>query len=250
MRVTLTNAQAIVPGIDTDVAWHDWAQSPSLPQPAKWTPSVKRVPMMTARRMSEGMRWANEVALALSETTRPDALIFSSRHGELARGEKVMRQILTSEPVSPTDFMVSVHNAAVGMFGIDGKLPVPASSVAAGADSLCAGLTEAYLALCSGAQRVLLVDFESTPPERLGAAFDAAMPRASYAVGLMLAPAQAEVSALPSGSALLELAITYRETPSEPGDSLPLALRLYQHVLTHQDFSLTGERATLSGRWL
>lgn len=248
MRVTLTNAQAIVPGIDTDVAWQDWAQSPSLPEPLKWTPSVKRVPMMTARRMSEGMRWANEVALALSETSRPDALIFSSRHGELARGEKVMRQILATEPVSPTDFMVSVHNAAVGMFGIDGKLPVPASSVAAGADSLCAGLTEAYLALCSGAQRVLLVDFESTPPERLGAAFDAAMPRASYAVGLMLAPAEA--SALPSGSATLDLTITYRETPSEPGDCLPLALRLYQHVLTRQDFSLTGERATLTGRWL
>lgn len=132
MQLTITHALALLPGLSTREDWLNWAKSPTLPVDEKWSPSPARVSKLNARRMSQGVRLATEVSLALNECERPEALVFSSRFGELARGEKVIRQLLEADSVSPTDFMVSVHNTAVGMASMQLKAPIPSTSVSSG----------------------------------------------------------------------------------------------------------------------
>ena len=93
-----------------------WAQAalPGMPEGLPDAPLAftKRLPMMKARRMSPGARLACEAALALEGAGEAKAWIFSSRHGETVRGVKILDAISAGEPPSPTDFMMSVHNAA------------------------------------------------------------------------------------------------------------------------------------------
>ena len=180
---------ALVPGLGSSEALAAWAASPSpVVDPSAPVEGPRRLPMMRARRMSRGIRHAVECSLELMERSgTPDAVVFSSRHGELARGEKLLKAIALGEPVSPTDFMMSVHNAAAGMLTIEKHLMVPASSVAAGADSFTAALTEAAAMLVAGRSRVLVVDFESALPDIVGSSFEAGVPSFDYAVGFVLA---------------------------------------------------------------
>lgn len=106
-----------------------WAQAalPGMPEGLPDAPLAftKRLLMMKARRMSPGARLACEAALALEGAGEAKAWIFSSRHGETVRGVKILDAISAGEPPSPTDFMMSVHNAAAGMFTIEGRVHAP-----------------------------------------------------------------------------------------------------------------------------
>ena len=179
----LVDCFGLVPGLCDPETLSAWAQAPLKPiDPKGALVFDKRVPMMTARRMSPGMRLACECALALLERGSVDAFVFSSRHGELARAEKLVTQVAQAAPLSPTDFMMSVHNAAVGMLTIQQKSQARASSVAAGADSFHNALVEVKTLLASGAKRVMLVDFESELPPMIGGAFSTPLPSFPYAV--------------------------------------------------------------------
>lgn len=141
-------------GLSSDEDLRAWAQSalPGMPEGLPDAPLAftKRLPMMKARRMSPGARLACEAALALEGAGEAKAWIFSSRHGETVRGVKILDAFSAGEPPSPTDFMMSVHNAAAGMFTIEGRVHAPASSVAAGAESFHMALVEAAGMLADG----------------------------------------------------------------------------------------------------
>lgn len=153
-------------------AWAEAAGS-DMPDALPDAPLVftKRLPMMKARRMSAGARLACEAALALEGAPQAQGWIFSSRHGETVRGVKILDALAVGEAPSPTDFMMSVHNAAAGMFTIEGSVHAPASSVAAGADSFHMALVEAAGMLADGMDCVAVVDFDDRQPEALLASF-------------------------------------------------------------------------------
>ena len=167
-----------------------WAQAalPGMPEGLPDAPLAftKRLPMMKARRMSPGARLACEAALALEGAGEAKAWIFSSRHGETVRGVKILDAISAGEPPSPTDFMMSVHNAAAGMFTIEGRVHAPASSVAAGAESFHMALVEAAGMLADGMDCVAVVDFDDRQPEALLDAFESRPCDALYATAWLL----------------------------------------------------------------
>lgn len=144
----------------------------------------KRLPMMLSRRMSLGSRYAVECALALLEHHNVDAIVNASRHAETPRGEKSLIAIAKNESPSPTDFTMSVHNAASGILTIHKKLTVPVTSVAAGANTLEAAFFEAVNFLNDGKETVLLLSYENLLPEILGER----LPRVkeTFAVALLL----------------------------------------------------------------
>lgn len=147
---------------------------------------VQKIPMMTARRMSKGCRAAVEVATSLMKKHSVDSLVFSSRHGELNRSEKIFSNLANNADVSPTDFSMSVHNAASAMTSIQQKFHGPVTSIAAGTDSLHSALIEALSLLDAGKKKVLVVDFESSLPEILGGALEEEARTDPYALGLVL----------------------------------------------------------------
>jgi hypothetical protein len=177
-------------GLSSDEDLRAWAQSalPGMPEGLSNAPLAftKRLPMMKARRMSPGARLACEAALALEGAGEAKAWIFSSRHGETVRGVKILDAISAGEPPSPTDFMMSVHNAAAGMFSIEGRVHAPASSVAAGAESFHMALVEAAGMLADGMDCVAVVDFDDRQPEALLDAFESRPCDALYATAWLL----------------------------------------------------------------
>ncbi len=162
-------------------------------EPAQWQDHVTEIdaplaqlPMMTARRLSQGDRLAVDCALGQMRRHPIDALVFSSRHGELENNRRILHALATSQPVSPTDFAMSVHNAAAGTCTIVSKQPVVTSSISAGVDTFQQALWEAHGFLQSGHARVLLLDFDGPIPDFYRDRVGVSAPLGPFAVGLLL----------------------------------------------------------------
>lgn len=158
---TIVDCFGIHPNLKTPRQWDSSCEAHPLSAPSL-------LPMMTARRLSSGCRYAVECAMQLSKAQTFDAVVFASRHAEMPRGEKILVNIAKDCDPSPTDFTMSVHNAAAGVFTIQNKLHIPASSVAAGPNTWEAALFEATNFLANGKSRVLIVDYENALPPLLG----------------------------------------------------------------------------------
>ncbi|WP_413481833.1 beta-ketoacyl synthase chain length factor [Serratia proteamaculans] len=158
---------AMAPDRGTRDAWRQWATDDSLAAEYQGVlPGCSHIPMMSLRRMSIGTRLAVESGLILLNDYQADMAIFTSRHGELERTHKILRHLHQEQPLSPTDFAMSVHNTAAGWLTITAKNTLPTTSLAAGADSFQQGMIEAQALLATGsAGRVLLIDFDGIVPE-------------------------------------------------------------------------------------
>ena len=125
----------------------------------------KLIPMMTARRLSDGCRLAVDAGLELSSRNNLTGVIYSSLSGEIQHNYKVLIACAKDIPCSPTDFSMSVHNAAVGNFTILSKADIPSSSVSASEDSFMQALVDAYIRLDNDKDRILVVDYNVSIPE-------------------------------------------------------------------------------------
>lgn len=191
MRFDLIRHVVLAPGLVEPSDREAWAKATLPDLPSAMPDGValaykKRLPMMKARRMSPGARLAVEAALAASDGLPVDAWIFASRHGETARGIKIIESLTADQPVSPTDFMMSVHNAAAGMLTIEGGLHVPTTSLAAGAETFHMALMEAQAMLETDMTRVGIVDFEGVFDDRLAEKFSQPPVKATYATAWIL----------------------------------------------------------------
>ncbi|MGQ8772841.1 beta-ketoacyl synthase chain length factor [Serratia sp. NA_112.1] len=158
---------AMAPDRGTRDAWRQWATDNALTAENPGVlPGCSHIPMMSLRRMSIGTRLAVESGLILLNDYPADMAIFTSRHGELERTHKILQHLHQQQPLSPTDFAMSVHNTAAGWLTIMAKNTLPTTSLAAGEDSFQQGMIEAQAALATGsAERVLLIDFDGVVPD-------------------------------------------------------------------------------------
>jgi hypothetical protein len=158
---------AMAPDRETPDSWRHWAtDTNSLDEVPTGLPATPHIPMMSSRRMSAGTRLAVESAMTLLDEHQADLAIFTSRHGELERTYKILQHLQQQQALSPTDFVMSVHNTAAGWLTITAKNTLPTTSLAAGEDSFQQGMIEAQCILASSdAKRVLLVDFDGVVPE-------------------------------------------------------------------------------------
>lgn len=157
--------RALAPGIHSCEHWIQWAQQPDSNTFSGDIAKSQHIPMMAARRMSIGSRFAVDTGLALLEEHDVDAAIFTSRHGELEKTGRILHSLAQQEAISPTEFSMSVHNTAAGWLTIISKNPLPVTSLAAGNDSFQQGILEAQSMLATGSTRVMLVDFEGEIPD-------------------------------------------------------------------------------------
>ncbi|WP_417823058.1 beta-ketoacyl synthase chain length factor [Thalassospira lucentensis] len=83
-------------------------------------------------------------------------IVFCSRHGNINRTVKLLHQVATNEALSPADFSMSVHNAFVGIASINWSITQSHTAIAAGNDSLIAGLTETVCQMMATQSPVIL----------------------------------------------------------------------------------------------
>ncbi len=138
------------------------------------TVNLSLIPAMKRRRMNAQCKMAISTALDClnqSESQSPQC-VFASQHGELGRSTKIIKSMIETGEISPTDFSMSVHNTALGLLSIQSANQQPGTSIAAGDDTFGLGFLEALLQLQANPEKpVLYVYFDEPLPEVL-AQFD------------------------------------------------------------------------------
>ena len=79
-----------------------------------------------------------------SEDVQAVRFVYASRHGELDRTLELLRDLANDNPLSPTNFSLSVLNATPGLYSIARGDTSSATAVAAGTETLGFGLLEAH----------------------------------------------------------------------------------------------------------
>lgn len=149
-------------------------------------PDVSFLAPMQRRRLSRLARMVFNVAWPLADAHSELPLIFASRHGETPRTLAILNDLARGEPLSPTQFSLSVHNAIIGQWSILRGDTSEMTALAAAGDGLEHAVQEACLLLNEGARAVLVVIAEETPPDIYQPYIDD-VPFA-YALGLLLTP--------------------------------------------------------------
>ena len=222
--------QAFAPGVSGPEQWHRWSQHLHAIDPAAAPPKLSELPMMTARRLSSGSKLAVECGLAMLRRHEIDAVLYTSRHGELERNYRILHALAMEQAISPTDFALSVHNSAVGNLTIAAKKAIMSSSLSAGRDTFQQGLYEVMGLLQAGYQRVLMVDFDGFLPEFYHAQLPSGITTWPYAAAWVIEPGrQWQCHAQPHAAVA--------ESP------LPQSLLFLQYYLQNAcTFTLPGDR--------
>lgn len=208
------------PGLETADDWHAWCRAPVLLPVSEASPDVSFLPAMQRRRLSRMARMAFSVGWPLAEGLQDLPLVFISRHGETPRTLDILTDLANDQPLSPTQFSLSVHNAVIGLWSILRNETSEMTALAAAGDGLEHGVLEAAALLNEGAPAVLLVITEEQPPEAYaGWIHDVPFP---YALALLLTPGDEWQLELTSG--------TVQPTTAQ----WPHALNLLRTLLTEQ----------------
>ncbi|AIA73258.1 beta-ketoacyl synthase chain length factor [Pectobacterium atrosepticum] len=230
LAFSILDWQASAPGLSSADDWLNWSRVPAAINAEQPLDKCRHLPMMMARRLNQGSRLAVDSGLALLHRQSVDAIVFTSRHGELERNLSILKALSENKNVSPTDFAMSVHNAAVGSLTITAKVPLVSTSIAAGMDSFQQGLIEAKALQAAGYSNILLVDFDGAIPDFYHPHVPADMPRYPYAVALLLGDGD-------------DMVCESRPlVASHRGDSPQSLLFLHAFLARKSNFSLSGER--------
>ena len=120
------------------------------------------------------------------------ASIFASSEGDTEITDKICSALsMPDRPVSPTQFHNSVHNAPAGYWAIAAESRAPSCSISAYDASFSAGLLEAATFMQVEQQPILLVAYDSQPPETLAGVCPTRLP---FAVSFLLEPERTDES--------------------------------------------------------
>ena len=130
-------------------------------------PKLAFVPPMQRRRLSPFAKIALLVAdKSIGDIKSKLPIVFSSRHGDLAKTSTLLADLVNDNALSPTAFGLSVHNAIPSLFSIltDNKQAV--NAISAGQDSFMMGLIDTYSRLKSGlADEILFIHADQKLPD-------------------------------------------------------------------------------------
>jgi len=160
----VTNAVVVswaawAPGCEDAEAWLDWARAPE-PLAREGHPNADFLPAMLRRRCSPLARimLATAYASCPPEERAQVRTVFASRHGNINESIPLLDRLADEQPISPTKFSHTVHNAQAGLYSIAAGNRQASSSIAAREDTFACGYLEALTHLQRDpARHVLLV---------------------------------------------------------------------------------------------
>ncbi|MFV8782828.1 beta-ketoacyl synthase chain length factor [Microbulbifer sp. SA54] len=160
---TISAWRAWAPGVSDATDWLRWRRG-ELGFADQAIPDASFLPAMQRRRLSPLSKAAMATAYPLlSGCDIP--ILCCSVHGEAQRTYALLQDVAASEPLSPTAFGLSVHNAIVGQLSISLGIRSPALALAGGEYPLLGGFLEAAAMLAEGTPEMLLQFYEEPLPE-------------------------------------------------------------------------------------
>lgn len=187
-------------------------------------PKLDFVPAMQRRRLSPFAKIALYVANKTAEHGEESLpIIFSSRHGDLHKTSKLLADLSSDTPLSPTAFSLSVHNAIPSLYSILTSNKQALNAISAGKDTFFFSLVDAYARLTSGiADSILFIHADQQLPETyLGFKDEIQLP---HAVSMIISLPKTKKMA--EGSQLVSLNIEHQL--SDNNNHLPAALAFTQ----------------------
>jgi hypothetical protein len=163
VRFSITADAAWAPGIETREAWQAWTKG-SLSIAGDAEPAVRKMPAMQRRRAGFLGRMALEVAYECNDGRHEIPAVFCSRHGDVSRSVDLLRDLASRDPLSPTSFGMSVHNAIGGMFSIARGDMANHIAISARESTIEHAVIEACGLLADGEKAVLLVAYDCPLP--------------------------------------------------------------------------------------
>lgn len=155
---------AFAAGLEDETAWCEWSRAPWLPT-GDAMPALAEMAPMQRRRVERLGRAALQVAWRCQGDDANDIpMVFATRHGDLDRTHKMLGELARGEPVSPTQFGLSTHNAIAAQYSIARDLQGNYLAVSAGRATPEAAVVEALGLLADGASAVLVVVYDDVLP--------------------------------------------------------------------------------------
>jgi hypothetical protein len=182
--INIEHWTAWAPGLETDVQWQEWAEGKrNLGESGK--PDLSAFPPMLRRRLSQSGKSAVHTVLCLPEDVQNMPAVFCSQYGEVSRSTKLLSAIARNEPLSPTDFSLSVHNAVAGVYSIGCNQTGNITALSAGPGGITLAILEAKSILeTSDSRHVLCVIYDTPLPQPYPTAMNACS--FAYAIALVL----------------------------------------------------------------
>jgi hypothetical protein len=184
MKFRIDQFRAWAPHLDTAEAWQTWAKHPVRMPDNDEQPRCDFVPAMQRRRLSRLARMTMHVAWPLCGEHEQLPFVFASHHGETSRTFALLGDVADGQPLSPTHFGLSVHNAIAGQWSVLRGQHGESVALAGEADTFEHGMLEAVALLGEGTPHVLLVSAEERPPSAYAGWIDDVP--FSYAVALRI----------------------------------------------------------------
>ncbi len=175
------------PGREDPDAWRRWCRDPQ-PLASEGRPDGSFLPALLRRRCGPlaramlGTAWA-----CCDEQQLPRvASVFASRHGNINESIELLERLADGQPLSPTRFSHSVHNAQAGLFSIAAGNREASSSIAACESTFGHAWLEALTLLERVPERPLLLVVGDVPLDPTFADL-VEEPAGFYALALLLA---------------------------------------------------------------
>lgn len=167
------------------------------------------------RRIGRLERLAVRCAIGVLRGEPASELIFCSRYGNLETLVAMLRGIAEEQPISPMAFSGSVHNAAPGLIGQILKERLAHTALAAGRNTLAAGLTEAYARLAADDCADVTLIYADLPLPEVYSGFDEEnAPGVALAMRLQLAnPNEPAIAIRPGRNGALNVLGAMKEGP-------------------------------------
>jgi len=163
---TIKGWSAFAPGLMSRADWMAWAAEPYLPL-GDATPALEEMPPLLRRRVDKLGRMALQVAWWCQQGHDDKVpMVFASRHGDLGRTDAMLQMLAQDQPLSPTQFGLSTHNAIAAQYSIARHLTGNCICISAGDASPEAAVVEALGLLADGAEEVLVVVYDCPLPDR------------------------------------------------------------------------------------
>lgn len=148
--------------------WRAWAEEPAAYGDSGLVTNeatLTAIPAMMRRRLNATGKQVISCIQQLAFQNNTPA-VFCSRHGELGRSIQLLAPLANGEPLSPTHFSLSVHNALAGIWSIGTGNTANISAIAAGATPVVAALTEAWTIMqAEGCDEIVCVIYDEQPPQ-------------------------------------------------------------------------------------
>lgn len=220
MEAWIIGVSLLAPGLD------GWAASrpilageePYVPRPVQPTPPAI-LPPNERRRTGSAVRLALHIAQMASEMAGIAAgdipSLFATSNGDGAVMHAILETLAAGEPISPTQFHNSVHNAGAGYWSIATGSRQPTSCLSGHDGTAAAALLKAVATVAVEQQPILLCVYEVPLAEPLASRRPTAC---SFGAGLVLAPCGA-------GRALGRLSVGYRPNDVASEQEAPRAAR-------------------------